>query len=99
MQSIAQIREEGISAYAGAHPCNQVSVGMYLTNNGTIVRCPGDDKGTLGNIHRQSLTEIWQNYKKKSCINFNNGCPAKYGKSIPDYFFDKVLLRLTEKIS
>ena len=98
IQSIEQIKEEGISAYAGGHPCNQVSVGMYLTNNGTIIRCPGDDKGTLGNIHSQSLTEIWQNYNRYSCQKFNNGCPAKYGKSIPDNFFNNVFSQLNEKL-
>lgn len=98
IQSIEQIKAEGISAYAGAHTCNQVSVGMYLTTNGTIIRCPGDDKGTLGNINRQSLTEIWQNYNKNSCRNFNDGCHPKYGKSIPVNFFDKVFLKLNSII-
>jgi len=98
IQSFTQIKEEGISSYAGVHPCNQVSVGMYLTSNGTIIRCPGDNKGTLGNIHSQSLTEIWQNYNMNSCRKFNNGCPAKYGKSIPDNFFDKVLIQLEKKL-
>ena len=98
IQSVSQITEEGISAYAGVHPCNQVSAGMYITYNGTIISCPGDDRNTLGNIHNQSLKEIWQNYTKNSCRKFNNGCPAKYGKSIPDNFFDKVLLNLTNNI-
>lgn len=98
IQSVAQISEEGISAYAGVHPCNQVSAGMYITYNGTIIKCPGDDRNTLGNIHNQSIKEIWQNYTNNSCRKFNNGCPAKEGKSITNHFFEKVLLIVTNKL-
>jgi len=31
IQKISQIKSEGISSYAGAHPCNQVACGMYVT--------------------------------------------------------------------
>lgn len=98
IQSVEQITEEGISAYAGVHPCNQVSAGMYITYNGTVLSCPGNDRNTLGNIHKQSLTEIWQNYTNNSCRKFNNGCPAKEGKSIPYHFFNKVLFKVTNKL-
>lgn len=98
IQSYEQIKQEGISAYAGVHPCNQVSVGMYLTYTGKIISCPGDDKKLLGNIQSQSLTEIWHNYNRNRSQKFNNGCPAKCGKSIPDNFFDTVFLHLTNNL-
>jgi MoaA/NifB/PqqE/SkfB family radical SAM enzyme len=94
-QTIKQIQEEGISSYAGFHPCNQVSCGMYVTLNGTVLRCPGDDVTILGNIWEQSLANIWhqsENYGR--CGQFNCGCPPKYGKSIPHNLYTDVMRNL-----
>jgi len=98
IQTLKQIKEEGISSYAGGRPCNQISCGMYLTLTGTVLRCPGDDTTVLGNIWKDSLKNIWlksENYGRSGT--FNCGCPPKWGKSIPYDLFTEVILRL-EKI-
>lgn len=100
IQTLEQIETEGISSYAGGHPCNQVSVGMYLTINGRVFRCPGDEVTYFGNVRQKSLTEIWQNSENYGrCGRFNCGCPPKWGKSIPINLFTQVLtnLKLTFK--
>jgi MoaA/NifB/PqqE/SkfB family radical SAM enzyme len=97
IQTLEQIVEEGISSYAGGHPCNQVSVGMYLTINGKIFRCPGDEITYLGSVRDHSLKDVWQgseNYGR--CGQFNCGCPPKWGKSIPINLFTQVLLNLKQ---
>ncbi len=95
IQTIAQLKEEGISPYAGAHPCNQVSCGMYVTLSGKVLRCPGNDTTIFGNIFKQSLEEIWvnsENFKRSGT--FNCGCPPKIGKSIPYNLFTEVMKKL-----
>lgn len=92
IQTLAQIEKEGIAAYAGGHPCNQVACGVYVTLGGIVLRCPGDDVTVFGDIRKKSLKEIWENsenYKKAGT--FNCGCPPKMGKSIPKGFFKEVL--------
>jgi len=95
LQTIRQIKSEEIAAYAGAHPCNQVACGMYITLNGTVLRCPGDDTTIFGNVREKSLTEIWhssENYRRSGT--FNCGCPPKVGKSIPSKLFERVMNNL-----
>ncbi len=95
IQSLEQIEEEGISSYAGGHPCNQISVGMYLTINGKAFRCPGDEVSYFGSVRQKSLKDIWEhseNYGR--CGSFNCGCPPKWGKSIPNNLFTQVLVNL-----
>jgi len=95
IQTLDQIKEEGISSYAGGHPCNQIACGMYVTLTGTVLRCPGDDVTVLGNIWESSLREIWinsENYGRSGT--FNCGCPPKWGKSIPYNLFTNVLINL-----
>lgn len=99
LQTIKQIEEEGISGYAGCHPCNQVAVGMYITLNGIVLSCPGSEMNIEGNYWEKSLEEIWtnsENYKRSGT--FNCGCIAKYGKSIPFDFFNKVFFQLNKKL-
>ncbi|MFA4960065.1 MAG: radical SAM protein [Candidatus Pacearchaeota archaeon] len=95
IQTLKQIEDEGISSYAGAHPCNQVACGMYVTLTGTVLRCPGDDVTIFGNIWEKPLKEIWINSEncKRAGI-FNCGCPPKMGKSIPSELFSEVLKNL-----
>lgn len=85
LQSIEQIKDEGISAYAGGHPCNQVSTGMYVSLNGVVLSCPGSEERIEGNIWKQGLTEIWNQSENKTdrAGTFNCKCIAKDGKSIP----------------
>ena len=97
IQTLAQIKREGISAYAGGHPCNQVSTGLYVTLNGKVLSCPGSEENIEGNVWESSLTDIWNNsnnYKRSGT--FNCKCIAKDGKSIPVRLYDEVLMRLEE---
>ncbi|MEK6885775.1 MAG: radical SAM protein [Nanoarchaeota archaeon] len=97
IQTLKQIEEEGISAYAGGCPCHQVACGMYITLGGIILRCPGDDITVFGDIRKKSLKEIWmnsENYKRAGT--FNCGCPPKMGKTFDYGFFKRVLLKLKE---
>jgi len=96
IQSLEQIIDEGISAYAGVHPCNQVSTGLYVTYTGIVISCPGNDNKYLGDVNNDSLANIWDRHNEKYKPFFNNGCPAKCGKSIPSTLFEDVLLNLTK---
>ena len=98
LQTIEQIEVEGISAYAGGHPCNQVSTGMYVSLNGTVLSCPGSEESVEGNIWKTDLETIWkQSHNIKRAGTFNCGCIAKDGKSIPNNFYKKVEHNLTKK--
>ncbi|MBI5403389.1 MAG: radical SAM protein [Ignavibacteriae bacterium] len=91
LQSFNQIIEEGISAYAGCHPCNQVSTGLYVTLNGKVLSCPGSETFVEGNIWENSLKEIWlssSNFKRSGT--FNCYCNAKAEKSLPINFYSKI---------
>jgi MoaA/NifB/PqqE/SkfB family radical SAM enzyme len=94
-----EIVSVGITAYAGAAPCNQVAVGMFLRGDGKVLRCPGDDISIQGDLHEQSLTEIWAGSENRRIYagQYNNGCPPKEGKSFPDGFFETVLGRLKDR--
>jgi len=95
VQTIEQLEKEGISAYAGAHSCNQIACGMYVTLSGKVLRCPGDDVTIFGNIFEKSLSEIWLNSENfKRAGTFNCGCPPKIGKSIPSNLFTEVIKRV-----
>lgn len=95
MQTLEQLKMEGISPYAGAHPCNQVACGMYVTLSGKVLRCPGNDTTIFGNIFEKDLEEIWANSENfKRAGTFNCGCPPKIGKSIPSNLFGEVMKRL-----
>lgn len=98
IQTLEQIKRDGISAYAGGAPCNQVAYGMYITLNGTVLRCPGDDVTVFGDIREKSLKEIWinsENYKRTGT--YNCRCPPKEGKTIPKNLYTKVVSNLENK--
>lgn len=89
------LRREGISAYSGCRPCNQVACGMYITLTGKVLRCPGDDTTIFGDVAKQSIADIWynsENYRRRGT--FNCGCPPKMGKSFAAGFFDEVKKKL-----
>ena len=95
LQSIQQISEEGISAYAGGHPCNQVACGLYVTLNGIVLSCPGDESNVEGNIWDHTLAYIWKHSSnRKRGGTFNCKCIAKDGKTIPTQLYDSVYSRL-----
>ncbi|HIH10085.1 MAG TPA: radical SAM protein [Candidatus Diapherotrites archaeon] len=99
IQTFGQIKSEGIAAYAGAHPCNQLACGMYVTLSGKVLRCPGDDITIFGDIWKDSLENIWRNSENfRRAGTFNCGCPPKMGKSFPERFFEKVLAKLENEL-
>ncbi len=92
-----QLARENISCMPGIHPCNQIAVGLYLTANGNVIRCPGDREAPLGNVRETSLGEIWKkardwNFKGK----FNVGCPFKEGITLPVDYQQRVFGGLSE---
>lgn len=96
-QTLEQIKEEGISSMPGAHPCNQNAVGLYVTMNGNVVRCPGSIE-ILGNVKEKSITQIWEEQKRNSFAGrFNCGCPYKEGITIPLDLYEKVLANLEKR--
>jgi len=99
LQTLDKIKREGIAAYAGGHPCNQVSTGLYITLNGVVLSCPGSEENIEGNIWDDSLENIWfksNNFKRSGT--FNCKCIAKAGKTIPDELYDRVLNNLCSNI-
>jgi MoaA/NifB/PqqE/SkfB family radical SAM enzyme len=98
IQTLEQIKEEGVSAYAGGHPCNQIACGMYLTLTGTVLRCPGDDTTLLGNIWKESLKDIWlKSGNLRRSGEYNCRCPPKSDKSIPSELYTEVIIRLKKR--
>jgi len=91
--SIDDLERDGVSAYAGASPCQQVGAGLFIKRNGLALRCPGDDVSIQGRVREKSLAEIWRESDNLNRYGgmINVGCPPKYGKSIPEGFFEKVL--------
>lgn len=104
IQTKKEILKEGISSYAGAAPCNQVSTGLYIRANGLVQMCPGrfDEETIFRNVQDVPLKEIWENSpnKKRGIDNsnnlVNNKCPAKDGRVFPEEFYDKVMKRYLE---
>ncbi|MDD5700349.1 MAG: radical SAM protein [Candidatus Nanoarchaeia archaeon] len=95
IQTLGQIREEGISCLPGGHPCNQLTSGLYITANGNVVGCPGYTE-TQGNVRKESLSEIWARSKTRAVADerFNCHCPPKDGVTIPEDLYAKVLENL-----
>jgi len=93
IQTIEQIRSEGIASYVGAAPCNQASNGFGLVRaNGRVDMCPGRADGPdsiHGNVLEMSAAEIWSHSPNRmrgmadphNLV--NNHCPAKDAQS-PD---------------
>ncbi len=96
IQTKQQIYDEGISAYAGGHPCNQVAAGLYISLNGVVLSCPGSENLYEGNIWDSDIETIWtnSNNKLRRAGVFNNRCIAKDGKTIPVDLYNKVLSNL-----
>ncbi len=97
VQTLEQIRREGISAMPGSHPCNQVAAGLYVTANGNVVGCPGYT-AIEGNVKDRTISEVWGgSQNKRRAGTFNCGCPPKEGKTIPTELYVKVLSNLEER--
>lgn len=94
--TLDQIKEEGVSAYFGTKPCDQVANGLFLRLNGRIQICPGrsDDSSIFGNVHQEPIAKIWMdspNYKLGPLT--NNWCPAKQS-GLPKIVQTEVMSRL-----
>ena len=97
VQTLEDIRREGISAMPGSHPCNQVAVGLYVTANGNVVGCPGYTT-IEGSVKDRSIGDIWEeSQNKQRAGTFNCGCPPKEGKTIPTDLYTKVFSNLEKK--
>ncbi|MFA5797419.1 MAG: SPASM domain-containing protein [Candidatus Woesearchaeota archaeon] len=95
------IRTEGVSAYMGTSPCNQVANGLFMRLNGQIQMCPGksDNTAIYGNIHDKSLAEIWINSPNYAMgPKENNWCTAKTS-GMPTIVQNEVLKRLEEYVA
>lgn len=99
--SIAELREHGISAYAGGTHCHQVGCGLFIRGDGAVLRCPGDDISVQGHLRERSLTDIWLESEnlRLHAGRYNNFCPPKEGRSFPDGFFQEVLSRVLEQFN
>ncbi len=87
------LERDGISAYVGGCPCQQIGTGLFLRKDGVLLRCPGDDVSIQGHARERPLSEIWQESENYRVYRgrTNVGCPPKEGKTFPNNFFSKVL--------
>jgi len=92
IQTPQQVMESGPSCMPGIQPCNQIAVGLYVTANGNVVRCPGDCGQPLGNVREISIAEIWEKARvwrwSGKC---NVGCPYKDNATIPKTAYEDML--------
>jgi MoaA/NifB/PqqE/SkfB family radical SAM enzyme len=96
VQTMEQLRQDGISCIAGGHVCNQNAAGIYITANGNVVRCPGFTD-VLGNVRDESIKDIWERIGGEYAGEFNCHCPPKDDITIPPRFYETVL-EILEKI-
>jgi len=94
---LEKFKQEGVSLYAGARPCNQVAAGMYLNLSGQVVQCPGRfDEETIitKDIRKSTLKDVWSsspNAKRAKDPNgFNYRCVARDGHSLPKDFYSNI---------
>jgi MoaA/NifB/PqqE/SkfB family radical SAM enzyme len=103
VQTLAQIREEGISPYAGSRPCSLPASGLYVSYYGDVYMSEGNDGAEFnyGNVRHKPLKEIWEQSRnfKEFAGKANCGCPAKDGITIPKDLYRTVLDNLTKKFS
>lgn len=106
IDTLDKLTEDGISAYAGVAPCNQVSCGVYVTLDGIVHGCPGDDELRHGDLNTESIVDIWERSpNRKRAGTYNCFCPAKAIKRgrlrkcspIPPALFRRVLQALEEE--
>lgn len=94
--TLEDLERDGLAAYAGVRPCQQVGSGLFIRRDGLVLRCPGDDVSIQGRVQEKNLADIWhssENLNKYGGM-INVGCPPKEGKSIPEKLYREVLKRL-----
>ncbi len=97
--SLEQVKREGISAYIGTKPCDQVANGLFIRLNGRVQMCPGrsDNSATYGNVHQEPLAKIWINSPNYGLGPIsNNWCTAKT-TGMPTIVQEEVMSRLLRK--
>lgn len=99
IMTLDRVLAEGVSAYAGTAPCNQVANGLFLRLNGQVQLCPGksDASAIYGNVHERSIIDIWvdsPNYALGRLT--NNWCRAKT-EGMPEEVQREVEKRLRER--
>lgn len=95
LQTASTLESDGLSPYAGGHPCNQVATGLYVTLSGVVLSCPGSEELVEGNYWERALENIWaqsRNYGRRGT--FNCGCIAKEDRSIPQQLYQQVAVCL-----
>ncbi len=93
IMTIEQLRHDGVHPYIAMAPCNQLTHGLYIHYDGTVLRCPGNDTPDFvvhEDVRQKSLLEIWQNSANYRVNLFNNRC-VKDGLSLPIRFYSQVL--------
>lgn len=88
-----RLRSEGVSAYIGIVPCNQLTHGLYIHYDGEVLRCPGNDNPEFivhDDVRNKPLVDIWVGSKNYRSNRFNNQC-VKDGITIPSGFYKNVL--------
>jgi MoaA/NifB/PqqE/SkfB family radical SAM enzyme len=96
IQSRSTIIRQGISPMVGIHPCNQIAAGLYVTANGNVLNCPGDDQHPIGNVKDEGLSSIWRRSENSRRYGrFNCGCPYKDGRTLKNGFYTEVLAGLS----
>jgi len=99
IMTLKQIREEGVSAYMGIGPCNQVANGLFIRLNGRVQLCPGrsDTEAIYGNTHNSSIMDLWRHSPNYQMGRMNNNwCLAKKD-GMPQEVQREVENRLVEK--
>lgn len=95
--TLDELIRDGVSCMPGTHPCDQIAVGLYVTANGNVVRCPGDNN-VIGNIKTESIAEIWKRNFSNFAGVFNCGCPFKLSTTVPEQLYTETLSRLQESL-
>ncbi len=106
LMTLEQFKDEGVSLYPGAHPCNQVAAGMYITLKGKVIRCPGRDENgaeIFHDVREKPLKEIWansSNYLLAKQNRFNFHCIARDGIFFrnEDNFYSDVFNRVISEV-
>ncbi|MBW3004936.1 hypothetical protein KY310_03820 [Candidatus Woesearchaeota archaeon] len=92
-----QLEREGVSAYAGTAPCNQLSCGMFIRKDGVVQACPGNDGEEFiiaEDVRKEPLKDIWVNSRNYALGPvFNNKC-VKDGITIPYELYQEVSKRV-----